>query len=704
MARLVPVDGDPFAQPPQSGPRLVPVDGDPFAAPPSPTITQRVASAFRGDASEKAGTVMDDPAFRRQVRDQVLSNPSLGGIADILKLQFAGNMFGNDDDIANAAARLVPGAEVTQDEAGNRMVQTPDGGRFYANQPGADLSDARRFGAQVAAYVPAARVATTLGGASLAGRSGLMGLFSGATNVATQKVAGREEIDPVDVGIASVTGAAGEPLAQLAGAAVRRVASALRSGSAASDDVARQIAMDAGIAEPSPDQVRLLAGAVDEIKAGADPRAVLGREQFGFVYRLGQRMSQSDPRRLAQVSREEMLRQDPIAGSILRNVEAQNAGKLGDAIEQIGTSLGGRGASPAQNVANATGRLTQQAEELRGRITAAYQRATELNRAAISRESVADVPQRMRQALREFDINPQTTPGAARTLEQIQNAARTMASAPGGVKGVTMRALEAQRRIILNAQGTATNKTDQTALSIIKSEFDSWVDDAVENALVSGDAEALAAIKEARGLRAEFGRRFQGGAEADKFIEGLVNGTRTPEELLNTALGASQVSKASAARFIDRVRVAANNDPQVMGSLKSAHFERMMRGADGEALDMGRIVRNVKSMEYSNDSIIRALYSPQEWAQVRALAASLEPMVARGDLGRTSGTAERMTRSLFQLLRGGPVVGSVFDGATAGRRTFSALRAIDAPVTRPMQPMPAGAALSAATMREPVGD
>lgn len=688
MARLVPVDGDPFAQP-AAAPRLVPVEGDPFK---QPSITERVAGWFTGDATEKAGTVMEDPTFRRQARDQLLSNPSLGGVADVLKLQFAGQMFGNDEDIANAAARLVPGSQVTKDDAGNAMVQTPDGKRFYANAPGADFSDVRRLGSQVAAYVPAARVATALGGASLAGRSGLMGLLSGATNAGTQVASGREKIDPVEVGVSAVAGAASEPVAQFVGNLAQSAVRAISRGGQASDDVARQIALDAGIAEPTPQQLRLLSGAVDEIKAGADPLTVLGREQFGFTYRLGQRMQANDPRRLAQVSREEVLRQDPISGPILRKVEERNVAALGEAVEGIASTLGGRGATPAQNVANAAGRIVQQADDLRGQISAAYQRATELNRAAISRDSVAQVPQRMRAALREFDVNPATTPGAARTLEQIQNASRLVAASPQGVKGVTMRALEAQRRIILNAQGTAANPTDRAALGVIKREFDSWMDDAVENALVSGDAQALSAIKEARGLRAEFGRRFQGGQEADRFIEGLLDGSRTPEELLNVALGAGQVSKASAARFVDRVRLAANNDPEVMGSLKSAHFERLVRGADGELLDFGRIVRNVKSMEYSNESIIRALYSPQEWGQIRTLASALEPMVARGDLARTSGTAERMLRSLFQLVRGGPVLGSVIDGATAGRRTMQAMRAVDGAITPPMQPMPVPAA------------
>lgn len=45
MARLVPIDGDPFAQPPKSGPRLVPVEGDPFAQPKPPSMAAQYGRA-----------------------------------------------------------------------------------------------------------------------------------------------------------------------------------------------------------------------------------------------------------------------------------------------------------------------------------------------------------------------------------------------------------------------------------------------------------------------------------------------------------------------------------------------------------------------------------------------------------------------------------------------------------------------------------
>ena len=205
------------------------------------------------------------------------------------------------------------------------------------------------------------------------------------------------------------------------------------------------------------------------------------------------------------------------------------------------------------------------------------------------------------------------------------------------------------------------------------------MDDAFETALASGDPASLAAMKEARALRAEYGRRFEGTEQADKFVAGLIDGTKTPEELLNFALGASQVSKPAAARFIERLRLAANNDDAVMGPLRAAHFNRMTRDATGNPLKPGQIVRNIRSSEFNGASAVRALYEPAEWAEIRRLAAALEPLTAKGDFAKSSGTAERLMRSMLGRLSGG-WVGTAMEVLAGGRAATKARQAIEAPV------------------------
>lgn len=361
----------------------------------------------------------------------------------------------------------------------------------------------------------------------------------------------------------------------------------------------------------------------------------------------------------------------------------KNANRLDEVLSGMGERFGGNPTNtPAELVQRIGSRLGGQADDLSGRISAAYETAGKGARTAVGADAVAALPLRLRQAVRDFDIHPNTTPATERTLNLIQGA--TDAVMAGDVKGVTLRAIETQRRILNNSVGSASNPTDRAAMLAVKREFDGWLDDAVEKALVSGDPGALAALKDARSLRAEFSRRFEGGKDSDKFIGGLLDGSRTPEELLGIAMGSSSVSKAGGARYVERLRVAANNDPEIMGGLRSAHFARLTRGADGNPLSLAQIVRNVRQTGYSNGSAVRAIYSPQQWAEVQQLAGALEPMIAKGDFARSSGTTERLARMLFSKIGSG-IVGDALNAVTSGVKGVQAQRAIRAPV-RPLIP------------------
>lgn len=434
-----------------------------------------------------------------------------------------------------------------------------------------------------------------------------------------------------------------------------------------------------GISSPSPNMLSQMAPQMEQIRLGADPRAALGNVEFGFQYTQGQRLTDS-ARKFNQLSQEEVLRQSPGGAPAFEGMQRNNLARLDDAVNDIGGRLGGRAmASPGELVQSSSGRLRQQADELKGRIDDAYSNVRSAGTVTVSRDSVDSVPDRLRDAVRDFDVNPATTPGAHRTLEQVKAATSQIMRNPN-VNGVTLRALETQRRILNNAIGGAANPSDRAALTAIKREFDNWMDEAVDTALVSGDPAALVQLKEARALRAEFGRRFEGGKDSDKFIAGMLDGSRTPEELMNIALGASQVSKSGGARFIGRLRTAANDDPEVMGGLRAAHFARLTRGNNGESLAPGQILRNIRTTEYNNASVAKALYTDSEWKEIRRLANALEPMVARGDMARSSGTAERSMRMLFQMLgaaTGGiPVLGPAANVVGRGIQNVKAESAV----------------------------
>lgn len=615
-----------------------------------------IANAWRGDAAEQAPQAL---ASMDYLRARSATQDQRGWLDNVRQegRELGASVFGDDADLAKTLAQGVEGAKVVNDASGNPMIELPDGKRIYANQPGADPTDVLRFAGQLAAYAPAAKAGQVIGGGSTLARAAITGLLSGATNAGGQVAAGRDQIDANEATTTAVFGALGEVAAKVIPAAWNAVRSALPR-SASAEQRAVRLASELGITAPTNAQVRSLASAVDEIDAGADPRAILGQERFGFLYTTGQRLTPDDPRKFDLLAREEVLRQTPTeavprlgagpnAPAALRSAVDTNQERLGEAVTRISRDLGAAEGvlSPAQAMARAQQTAQAQAQGLRERVSTAYEAASASNRSAASREAAQAIPQRVQTALREFDINPQLTPATARTLETMRKAVEAL---PANAKGVTLRALEQQRRIIGNNFGAAANATDRAALSVLRREYDAAIGDAFESALISGDDAALATLKEARSLRAELGRRFEGDAQVDRFITDLIDGNKTPDELVNVALGASNVSNAASARFIERLKLATAGDESVLGAMRAAHFMKLVQSKTGEPLGMQVIVNNIASTERNTGELIRQLYTDDQWRSVKQLAEAVQPLLARGDFRNATGGGQGL-RGAIQM-------------------------------------------------------
>ncbi len=599
--------------------------------------------------------------------------------------------FGSEAGAAEYLAEQA-GGRVTQAGDGSPMVALPNGRSYRINDEGLDPLDVAKTISNVGAFfIPAGAVAKAnqAKNVGVVGRVASQGLTAGATDAGLQLTFDGGRIDPTRTAFAAAGGSGGEIIGSGIGAIARLRNTASSRGRQVASTITSEPARAPSIAQ--------------QIDAGTNPATLLGQERYGLTYTQGQRML--DPKQqFAQLSREELLRQNPVSGALFRDQAARNTDALTEALDSIGTRFGGRaGSTPAEMAQGAASRLTSQADELSGRIGTAYEKAGQGARTAIGRDAVAELPARLQSAVSEFAPNPKLTPATSETLRQVRNAAKMYTQAdgqPSRVAGVTLKALETQRRIINRNIAAAANPSDRAAMTAIKREFDGWLDDSIETSLRSGDPKALDALKEARGLRAEYGRRFEGGSDSDKFIAGLLDGSKTPEELVNIALGASQVSKAGGARFIERLRVASGDDPGVIGNLRAAHFLRMTRGNTGEPLAMGQIVRNIKSTEYNNASVVKALYSPAEWKEIKQLADALDPLIAKGDFARSSGTAERLARMLFQRAGDVPFLGWIPKAVQNTSAQVRADRALNAPLRLPGTPNPRAAGFVGATSSE----
>ncbi len=234
MARLTPVDFDPFAVSAGANtgktPKLTPVSGDPFAQ-------------FR---AAELPTIAGPLGFRPELRVATGAS-ALGAFKPALA-----DMFGSYEDVANALQKAAPGAKMVKDAEGFEVLELPNGKRFAMNKPGIQGHEVASVAGNIAAFLPAGKLASMGGG--MASKTALAAGGSIATDAALQKVAGREKIDPVRAALSGVGGAVGELVSPALGTLTNRAYNALKSkfgNHAKAVAAGRAIAQQAGIEQPS---------------------------------------------------------------------------------------------------------------------------------------------------------------------------------------------------------------------------------------------------------------------------------------------------------------------------------------------------------------------------------------------------------------------------------------------------------------------
>ena len=594
----------------------------------------------------------------------------------------AADIFGNYEDVARALQKVAPGAKVVKDAKGYEVLELPNGERFAMNKPGVQGHEVAAAVGNTLAFLPAGRAAGMA--TTLPGKMAVAAGASGATDAALQlTAAGKEEIDPLRLATTAAGGAVGELaapfLGRLVGAATDKIKAMFGKGNTLA--AGRELAKQLGIANPTDDQARAVAARWKEIQAGASPESVVAESEMGLKLTQGQKTGD-----YGALRREEMLRaSDSTAGQFMRGIDDQNRQATTDYFNAARAKMAG--GEPAATTGDAFDRIARlaQAEQAaqKGVVADLYGRVAEKG-AKVDAASVRALPDRLRAATSAFAVDDQLTPSSARVLKIIEGK---VADLPEKTSAVTIKAIETERQRINNAIGTASNPTDRKVLMTIKNEFDQWFDGLAENAVIGGDPSVIQAMKSARDARAVLGRRFEAGGKDDvggKLVAQLLAGKKTPEELAQAALGAAQVSKVSGAQFVKKMKAALKPAEGPMnpawGELKSAVLQKMVTNSAGEPLGPQAIVANLRSSLRNRSSMMRELYEPEELAALGRAAQTLDSVVSKGMLGRSSGTAERAFAYVEQLLKGFPGGGMLVNAmrapgqAAAARNAYSPLR------------------------------
>lgn len=139
-------------------------------------------------------------------------------------------------------------------------------------------------------------------------------------------------------------------------------------------------------------------------------------------------------------------------------------------------------------------------------------------------------------ALEDFDIVPDLTPGAHRVRELLRDEI-------GKNEPITARSIEVLRKRMRNHWDSA-KKADKKAVGRVISAYDEWLDRAVTDGFFDGDQAAIDLVKEARKLRTEKRMKFGVDDKYDdpgKIIEDIVYRDADGQEIINYLFGKAQL-------------------------------------------------------------------------------------------------------------------------------------------------------------------
>jgi hypothetical protein len=264
--------------------------------------------------------------------------------------------------------------------------------------------------------------------------------------------------------------------------------------------------------------------------------------------------------------------------------------------------------------------------------------------ATVSRGAIDDLPGRMVKALSDKDIalHPELTKASQIVYDEI---AEKVAKMPKDITGLSIKAIEQERRILNNRIDSAVSPSDKRALMTMKNAFDDWYNDLAENAIIKGDAKVIDAMKSARASNTALRRLFESGDESDiggKVLDKMLAGEMDGDQLAQAALGAAQVSKVAGSSFVRKLKGALKPEVGPMnpawGELKAAVLKKLTAGGKGgEVMGPQAISNNIKEALRNRKGMMQELYTPEEINGLWKTATILEAMVPR----KTSGTAER---------------------------------------------------------------
>lgn len=582
----------------------------------------------------------------------------------------AGAATADDAGFLDILKKNYPGAAFAQDKFGNPIMSI-QGQNFYVNRPGLDSGDILRLGPQVAAGVGVGRL---VGGAvgSLLPRMAAVGSaeagLSVGSDVVAQQAGSEQPIDARKALIASGLGAGGEFVSSAGGAIARRVGA----------PEVTQAAPGAATVSLAPEMLAALK------KAGIDPSQVTNEWLQRFQAQAQKSLSGEQAARftdlqtlpvpvpatrgdISRLPQDQMFEDQAFKGSygqrpaaVIQSMRGRQEEALRGNVEAVQGRLSGTGVpavvEPGQGGALASDALVGLRDRAKAGVDQAYDAARDGGgQAGISRDAVPGMAHNVQAAAADFVGHTPKAEGLAAELQAL--------GAKGGEGDVTVRALFDWRRRASKLRGTTLDPAEGAAIGGMVRKFDDEMKAAVDQQMIRGDIEAVDRWLKANGMRAEFGRLYEGDDLVERLTSrdmrsGKMQLVVPPDEVANEIFGRAglKLGDMNLGRDLVRLRGVLGADSPAWNSLREEAFLRLFRSTEGgyvgqtgqRAFSGAKLATALDNALERSGPLMRILFKPEEIAQMQQLKRAALAVTTTNRGGQNFSNSASAIASIFQ--------------------------------------------------------
>jgi len=593
----------------------------------------------------------------------------------------------------------VPGSTILQDKYKNVIVAMPDGKSFYLNKPGASQQDVLQTTAQILQYIPGYGYMARKAGQSLLKRALYTGIAGGVTSVAQDvatKPLGAEDIDWTRAAISTMVPVAFEGAINpfvakgwkyLVGnpkmsKTITETVDGKKTTKIILTPAGEKAAKSMGIDPKTIDQDWIKSFS-QELEKGVQKEIAASQAGAGeFGFRLSTSQAKGDIEGIAtlweaakgaygadaQKTARIFLQQQGVDIETSAKTLLQKFNKGEIAKEDLQTA--------GQNIVNA---VQKEFEKASNKVTTAYN-AVDKDAVFNAQESNINLlPSSIQKSIKEATdvVDKELTPATIRATQYVNQFVKNITNTKKQkVSNTTFNEFENLRKKIQNLYSTAKNPTDKKNINAILQEYDKFYDDAIENALFSGEQSAINAIKNARlenrikqvkfNINPIKKNGFKIEDRAGKVIQKILNDPDvTPLNTVDYIFGSAQLgAKNGSLTIIQRLKdVFGQETGETVAkfaqrssdfqSLRTAAFEKIIRDSSRNGVFNPKQFNNIwNTARQKYDYVLKELYTVDEIKLIDRFVKEVDKTIKGKDLVNASNTASALSRAIQSVGRG----------------------------------------------------